>query len=93
MVEGKEESASSACCGGLFPRLRQLLGLISKEKALAAPADEDVKPCCDGVVHVAYRGLSDDRLYLAYKRRWTEVKFFRQNGLRVFCAGCRRRLI
>lgn len=46
--------------------------------------------CCNGKVHIAYRGLADDRMYISYNRRWEEVKFFRQNNLRVFCADCRR---
>lgn len=64
--------------------------------------DKDDKPkevtvkdltCCSGTVHVAYRGVSDERLYLAYSRKVSELKFFRQNGLRVFCADCRRRIV
>jgi hypothetical protein len=49
--------------------------------------------CCDGQVHIAYRGVSDDKMYVAYNRKWAEVKFFKPNGLRVFCAGCRRRML
>jgi len=59
------------------------------------PADGQVEtevPCCSELVHVAFRGVSDDRLYLSYNRKWTEVKYFRKNGLRVFCAVCRRRV-
>ncbi|MCA9815048.1 MAG: hypothetical protein KC652_08015 [Cyanobacteria bacterium HKST-UBA01] len=48
--------------------------------------------CCGGAVHIAYRGLSDDRMYISYDRKWEEVRFFRQNSLRVFCAGCRQRI-
>ena len=43
-------------------------------------------------VHIAYRGVSDDHLYLAYDRKWQEVKFFRPNGLRVYCQKCRQRI-
>ncbi len=49
--------------------------------------------CCTGKVHIAYRGISDDRLYMAYGRKWSEVKFFRPHGLKVFCADCRRRIL
>ena len=49
--------------------------------------------CCSGRVHIAYRGVSDDRLYLAENRTNNEVKFFRPIGLRVFCADCRKRLL
>lgn len=62
-----------------------------KKKPEPVPEEED-DSCCEGVVHIAYRGISDDRLYLAENRRWNDVRFFRPNGLRVFCAGCRRRL-
>lgn len=50
-------------------------------------------PCCGGVVHIAFRGVSDDRMYISYSRKWPEVKYFRPCGLRVFCADCRRRLL
>ena len=49
-------------------------------------------PCCEGLVHIAYRGVSDDRLYIAYERKWPEVKFFRPKNLKVFCQKCRRRV-
>jgi len=49
--------------------------------------------CCSDRVHIAYRGLSDDRLYLAHDRTWQEVKFFKPHGLKVFCCVCRRRLL
>lgn len=49
-------------------------------------------PCCTPNVHIAYRGKSDDRMYMAYNRTWQEVRYFQPNGLRVFCAECRRRV-
>ncbi|HEY9714656.1 MAG TPA: hypothetical protein V6C72_14410 [Chroococcales cyanobacterium] len=59
----------------------------------APQPEEPAELCCQGSVHIAYRGVSDDRLYLASNRKWSEVKFFRPNGLRVFCSQCRRRLL
>ncbi len=50
-------------------------------------------PCCDALVHIAYRGVSDDRLYLVHDKKWSEVKFFRPNGLRVYCHKCRQRIL
>jgi len=78
-----------------------VINLLSKlfqrktAKATAPEAEPQASeiPCCSQAVHVAYRGVSDDRLYLSYDRKWGDVKFFRPNGLRVFCAGCRRRLL
>lgn len=57
------------------------------------PLREEAAPCCSSEVHIAFRGLSDDRLYLSRNRSWQEVRFFRPNGLRVFCALCRRRIV
>jgi hypothetical protein len=48
--------------------------------------------CCSGNVHIFYRGVADDHLYVARQRKWSEVKFFRPRGLKVFCQDCRRRL-
>jgi hypothetical protein len=50
-------------------------------------------PCCDSPVHIAYRGVSDDRLYLTYDKRWQDVKFFKPKGLRVYCKKCRNRIL
>ena len=70
--------------------LRPLLG---KSTAAARSAEVDPEiPCCSPEVHIAYRGKSDDRMYMAYNRRWQEVRFYQPNGLRVFCATCRRRV-
>jgi len=50
------------------------------------------EPCCDGRVHIAYRGVSDDKMYISHNRSFQEIKYFRPHGLRIFCAACRRRL-
>ncbi len=63
----------------------------SNETAKETAEDTEI-PCCSERVHIAYRGVSDDRLYLSNDRKWQEVKFFKPNGLRVFCAECRRRI-
>lgn len=64
-----------------------------KQETPSKDAEEEYELCCEGTVHIAYRGVSDDKMYVAYNRRWDEVKFFKPNGLRVFCTGCRRRLL
>jgi hypothetical protein len=64
-----------------------------KDTQDATESVEEIEiPCCSDKVHIAYRGISDDRLYLSNDRKWQEVKFFKPNGLRVFCADCRRRI-
>ncbi len=55
--------------------------------------EEQSEQCCEGKVNIAYRGVSDERLYMAYGRKWPEVRYFKPHGLRVFCADCRRRLL
>lgn len=54
--------------------------------------DEILVPCCSEIVHIAYRGKADDKLYIAYKRKWQELRYYQANGLRVFCAVCRHRV-
>jgi hypothetical protein len=71
---------------------------LFRSKQVQTQADEKIEakpdqPCCAGQVHIAYRGVSDDRLYFSHNRKWTDVKFFKPYGLKVFCAGCRRRLV
>jgi hypothetical protein len=66
-------------------------GQGEKPSEAIAQADEQ-ESCCAGKVHIFYRGLADDHLYVARQRNWSEVKFFRPRGLKVFCQDCRRRL-
>ena len=60
----------------------------------AAESEPVLNPCCNqDVVHIAFRGKADDRMYIAYNRSWSEVRFYQPNGLRVFCSKCRRRIL
>lgn len=83
------QSSSGGLVGTLINFCRSLLG----KKVAPELEEEPEELCCSGKVHVAYRGVSDDRLYLSYSRQWSEVRYFRPNGLKVFCADCRRRLL
>ncbi len=78
----------------LFPKSRLAKSSATKlsKSSPTNPAADNDPPCCSNIVHIAYRGVSDDRLYLASNRKWQEVKFFRPKGLRVFCKACRRRI-
>ncbi len=71
--------------------LRRIAG-----QPLAEPVAEEASSdmaCCSDTVHIAYRGKVDDHLYMAYNRKWQEVRFYQPNGLRVFCVQCRRRVL
>ena len=78
--------------------MMDLLSKLFRKRAIGPEAKpeaeaDSLNACCSDQVHIAYRGVSDDRLYLSYDRKWADVKFFRPNGLRVFCASCRRRIL
>lgn len=72
---------------------RDLVLKLTGKSTVPQASEEEGEDCCNGVVHIAYRGLSDDRQYIAYSRKWDEIRFFKPNGLKVFCADCRRRLL
>ena len=57
----------------------------------AAQADPE-KACCSDMVHIAYRGKADDRLYLIRDRKWSEIRYYQPDGLKAFCAVCRHRV-
>lgn len=79
----------------VFKNLKQLKDKIfgaSKEATENPGSEQNDELCCNGNVHIAYRGLADDRMYISYDRKWKEVKYFRQNSLKVFCADCRRHI-
>lgn len=79
----------------MWEQAQQWIKRIAGGGRQAEPAQEQeiVNACCDQPgVHIAYRGKSDDRMYIAYDRQWVEVRYYRPNGLRVFCAKCRRRV-
>lgn len=87
----KDTAASkgtASASGGAKP------GAVAQSNASAGlDSQTDDLSCCSDRVHIAYRGVSDDRLYLSENRSKGEVKFFRPIGLRVFCAECRKRLL
>ncbi|MBS1989083.1 MAG: hypothetical protein JSS83_01125 [Cyanobacteria bacterium SZAS LIN-3] len=82
-----------------FPKYlkRLAMGKAASRPQKPAPQEQEevevLEPCCQGRVHIAYRGVSDDRLYISHDRAFAEIKFFRPNGLRIFCADCRRRMV
>lgn len=100
-VESCEGEARRAAFRRFIAGVRQLAaakkeaaGRAQEAARVAAKAEEEeVEICCQGTVHIAYRGMADDRMYVSYSRKWAELRFFRPNGLRVFCADCRQRLL
>lgn len=60
---------------------------------LSQAESDKVVACCSSEVHIAFRGVSDNKLYVAKNRHWQEVRFYKPNGLRVFCVQCRHRVL
>lgn len=77
---------------GIWQDLARKVSALFENKSGAQPETAEETRCCRNLVHIAYRGVSDDRLYVAYGRKWADLRYFKPKGLKVFCADCRRRL-
>lgn len=78
----------------ILKKAANLLAKLGKKKEPEPAKEEEITiPCCSEDVHIAFRGMADDKLYMARNRKWSEVRFYKQNGLRVFCAICRHRVL
>ena len=54
---------------------------------------EDFKFCHKETVHIFIRGLADGKLHAAKNRNYSDFRFYKKQGLKVFCAVCRKRLV
>ncbi len=54
---------------------------------------EDFKFCHKEKVHIFVRGLADGKLHAAKNRNYSDFRFYKKQGLKVFCAVCRKRLV
>ena len=54
---------------------------------------EDFKFCHKDKVHIFIRGLADGKLHAAKNRNYSDFRFYKKQGLKVFCAVCRKRLV
>lgn len=72
-------------------KLLEMMGVdLNPPKPVQKPAPEDL--CCNGIVHITFRGLADGRRYMSRNRAWRDVRYFQKNHLHVFCVDCRRLL-
>ena len=55
------------------------------------PPDFDF--CHKDKVHIFVRGLADGKLHSAKNRNYSDFRFYKKQGLKVFCAVCRKRLV
>ena len=49
--------------------------------------------CHKETVHIFIRGMADGKLHVARNRSYLDFRFYKKDGLRVFCAVCRKRLV
>ncbi len=66
--------------------------MADNDKETKEETEEVTVPCCSEMVHIAYRGKADDKLYMVYNRNWAEIRYYQPNGLKAFCALCRHRV-
>ncbi len=49
--------------------------------------------CHKETVHIFVRGLADGKMHVARNRNYSDFRFYKKQGLKVFCAICRKRLV
>ena len=73
--------------------------LLSRGVSRHAPTIEefqlpqDFNFCHKDKVHIFVRGLADGKLHAAKNRNYSDFRFYKKEGLKVFCAVCRKRLV
>ena len=48
--------------------------------------------CHKDKVNIFVRGLADGKLHVARNRNYSDFRFYKKDGLKVFCAVCRKRI-
>ena len=66
---------------------------FGKPKAEEFQLPEDFEFCHKETVHIFIRGLADGKLHVARNRNYSDFRFYKKQGLKVFCAVCRKRLV
>ena len=73
--------------------------VLSRGRSRPAPTVEefqippDFEFCHKDKVHIFVRGLADGKLHSAKNRNYSDFRFYKKQGLKVFCAVCRKRLV
>ena len=73
--------------------------ILSRGGSRPAPTIEEFKIpegfefCHKDKVHIFIRGLADGKLHAAKNRNYSDFRFYKKQGLKVFCAVCRKRLV
>ena len=54
---------------------------------------KEIDFCHKDKVHIIVRGLADGKLHIAKNRNYSDLRFYKKQDLKVFCAVCRKRII
>lgn len=54
---------------------------------------KDINFCHKDKVHIFVRGLADGKLHSAKNRNYSDIRFYKKQGLKVFCVVCRKRIL
>jgi len=66
---------------------------LGRKKVEDFQLSEDMDFCHKKTVHIFIRGLADGKLHAAKNRNYSDFRFYKKDGLKVFCAVCRKRLV
>ena len=71
--------------------LQRQTSTLGETKEFQIP--EDFQFCHKDKVHIFVRGLADGKMHVARNRNYSDFRFYKKQGLKVFCAVCRKRLV
>ena len=54
---------------------------------------KDFQFCHKDKVHIFVRGMADGKMHAAKNRNYSDFRFYKKDGLKVFCAVCRKKLL
>ena len=66
---------------------------LGRKKIEDFQLSENIDFCHKETVHIFVRGLADGKLHAAKNRNYSDFRFYKKDGLKVFCAVCRKRLV
>ena len=66
---------------------------IGKDKIDEFQLPKDFQFCHKDKVHIFVRGMADGKMHAAKNRNYSDFRFYKKDGLKVFCAVCRKRLL
>ena len=66
---------------------------IGKDKIEDFQIPKDFQFCHKDKVHIFVRGMADGKMHAAKNRNYSDFRFYKKDGLKVFCAVCRKKLL